>query len=180
MLSFKKKFSLCCILFFCCPVFYVSSANPSAVSEKNKQLCYFKNNYIHKASYDYRYPYFYPVGNYSESSVSSIVSLTKPIFTKNPWELSGIQANVLPFAKKQSLIHWLKYDINNSEQSLNKLCNGTKRACLFKIVYEGNLYLTASESGPMAVKYRYKNKNLRVSIRDEKDNILKFPKDCPE
>ena len=179
MLQFMRKLSFFSVLFLACLFSAFSFAQSKTISERNKQLCYIKNNYIHD-SYNYNYPYFYPKGNFLSAQVSSIIPLNQALFAKNPWELRGVQVNVLPFTRKQSITHWLKYDSNKSDNSLNKLCKLTNGICFFRVVYEGELHPSTNEFGSSAIKYIYKNKSLRVSIRDGKNNMLKLPKTCPE
>ena len=170
-------FSICCWAVF---VFsFVSSAKVSPIDEKNKQLCYIKDKYIHKNSYDYnsRNFAFYRNKTFSDN-INSVIILRRVGLSKSPWELKGVQVNAGLFSRNQSVIHWLKYD-TSQKNNLNQLCKTINKECIFKVVYRGDINPIIETTGSQSLSFKYDGQ-LKVSIYDGRNNILKFPTDCSE
>ena len=145
--------------------------------ERAEQMCYIKNRYILKSVYDYRYPYFYRNKKFT-NDVPPIFLLRRINISKNPWELKGLQSNFLPLSKKNSLTHWFQYNFDVNENRLSKLCKMKNNFCFFRVVYEGDLFPVIEKTGKKSLTFQFKNK-VRVSIYDSQNNLLKFPKSCP-
>ena len=166
-------------LFFSIIFFSAFSSGKSALSEREKQLCYIKNKYIHKNSYDYnsRNFAFYRNKTFSDS-INSVIILRRVGFSKSPWEFKGVQVNAGLFSRNQSLIHWLKYD-TNQKNSLDQLCKMINKECIFKVVYRGDINPIIEKTGNQSLYFKQKS-HLIAAIYDGQNNILKFPANCPE
>ena len=178
MPQFIKKSAFFPLVFFVVFFFsFLSLAETNSADEKTKQLCYFKDNYIKYAIYSYRPPFFYHNSQITKKLLS-VIFLNSSLFSKNPWEIEGVQVNVQPFSKTGSVIHWLKYKPSEGDNNLDRICKVTSAGfCLFKVVYEGSLRPVIQTTNTNDLNFNVINQ-LRVSIYDSQNNILNFPKDC--
>ena len=168
-------------LFFSVVFFPSFSSEKSALSEREKQLCDFKKNYIKSQIYVYRPPYFYERLMRKKKVIVPMIDFKSGFFQNNPWELKGTQINTSPFKKKKSMIHWLKYNKDKAKNSVSQLCKSIQGACFFKVVYEGELHPTIEPAGDNSIKYMTTNlPKLRISIRDGHNTLLRFPTNCPK
>ena len=169
-------------IFFCLGLFSLSlvlsfaSSAENSIDEKNKQLCYLKDKHLNDNIYTYNNRNF-SIKNDGSSSrpFKSIVVARSDVFTRSPWELKRAQVNVGPSVRSPSITHWFKYD-NSRKNRLNQLCKTMTKECIFKVVYNGDIYPGISAIGDQVLYYK---NTLRATIYDTQNNILRFPANCP-
>ena len=166
-------------------VFFVFSslslANP--IEERNKLLCYLKNKHIHNQVYNYnsRDFFFYPSRKQerSQKKIYFLFLFRTDLLLRSNWELKGIQTNLTPFSSVGSVTLWAKYK-DRKKKNLDQLCKPINEECIFKLVYKGYGIKPFTDTKILnSVFFTYKDR-IKVAVYDSKNNILKFPAECPK